>query len=230
MTLFKDDSGNEVQFQYVWRFVSYDAKSPKFRIALHVTPANIEYEYKTYKEFPELVNLVHGIVENCHGVVIKSNSVIIGFGFDKEHNDVLERIEKVNSILQNAGVASSKYVDMFSGFPSITYGEAYLHYTTGRNDLSIADILEAISGNLNLREQFGTMPINSSQEFDPGKDTDIEYLGDLLEQEISKLSKKVLDLRPLIKNAIQEALVQNSLDNIPSTEDSDSWNNFQGCW
>lgn len=229
MTTYKDINNNEVEFKYTWRFVPYDTKSPKFRLALHITPSTL-YEFKTYKDFPELEKVISKILKVGRGVSSKLVPAIIMYEFDKKHSDVIETIENVKKVLKEAGIQQGKYVDLYSGFPNIFYGEEYLAHTVGSCKASLTDIISAMVGKVDVREQFGTMPVVGTQKFDEFTDTDTEYLGALLEREANKLKVRTMKLKSVVKEIIQARQVQESLDNMYTTENSDSWNSFQGMF
>lgn len=227
--LYKDINNNETEFKYTWRFVPYDTKSPKFRLALHITPTSI-YEFKTYKDFPELEKVISRILKLGRGVSSKLVPAIVLYEFDKEHNDIIDTINEVKEILNEAGIQQGKYVDLYSGFPNIFYGEEYLSHTVGCYKATLTDIISAMVGKVDVREQFGTMPVVGTQKFDEYADTDTEYLSTLLEREANRLKVRTMRLKSVVKDVIQSRHVQESLNNMYSTDKGDSWSNFQGMF
>lgn len=220
----------EVQFQYVWRFVPYEANSPKFRIALHITTVDTDYVMKSYKDFPDLVKVMNSILKVGYCVSSRLVPAIVIFEFDKEHNNIIDCINKVKLILKVAGIRSGKYVDLYSGFPNIFYGEEYLGYTVGTCNGSLTDIIAAMTGKCDIREQFGRMPVVGDQKFCEMEDTNMDYLSDLLSNELNRLNVRVMNLKCVVKDAVQERRVKTSLDNMYSTDKDDSWSKFQGMW
>ena len=227
---YKDINGNEVQFQYTWRFVPYETKSRKFRVALHITPITPDYKLTSYRDVPELANLLRTELVSEYGVSSRLVPAIVIYEFDKEHPDVLGCINKVKEILRNAGIKQSKYVDLYSGFPNIFYGEEYLAYTVGDNNFSLTDVLKSMTGRSDVREQFGAMPVVGTQKFCELEDTNIDYLEDLLKNEINKLNTRVMNLRHVVKDTIRDRQVHKSLDNMYSTDKDDTWSKFQEMW
>lgn len=225
---YKDTYGNVMQFQYVWRFVPYEAKEPKFRIALHITPLDKNYNFKSYKDFPELANLMRRVLDN--GVSSRLVPAIIIYDFDSTNSDIIGFINKTKDILKEAGIKQGRYVDLYSGFPNIFYGEEYLSHTIGKADFSLTDVISTMTGKCDVREQFGSMPVVGPQKFDPLKDTDVSYIDELLQKEINKINSRVMNLKQVVKDTIKDKKVKNSLDNIYTTENDDNWSKFQGMF
>lgn len=230
LKIYKDTNGNEVQFQYTWRFVPYEAKSPKFRIALHITPVTLDYKLTSYRDVPELAELLRNELVSEYGVSSRLVPAIVIYEFDKEHADIIECVEKIKGILKDAGIRQGKYVDLYSGFPNIFYGEEYLAYTVGNDKFTLTDILKSMTGRSDVREQFGAMPVVGTQKFCEMEDTNIDYLEDLLKNEIGKLNTRVMNLRRVVKDTIKDRQVCKSVDNMYSTDKDDSWSKFQGMW
>lgn len=225
-----DNKGNEVQFQYVWRFVPYEASDSKFRIALHITPITDGYEFSSYRDVPELAELLRKTLVNEHGVQSRLVPAIVIYEFDEEHNDIVGFLRKAIRLLKEAGIKPNSYIDLYSGFPNIVYGEAYLEYTVSNSEASLTDIIKVMNGGRDVKEQFGTMPIVGPQSFDCDKDTDMDYLEDLLAKEFASINNRIMKLRGVVRDTMKDAHIQKSVNNLYTTENSDNYNKFQGMW
>lgn len=236
----------EEPLRYAWIVEPYKKDEPQFTLALHVMPVRVLGDGETYRDFPEITEVINSQIINGTNITENEDSSSMKIVFDKSATDktIADTITNATSILEDAGVTFTGVILLYKGFPDLTYGQAYLEHTTSVEELTIMELVKLMSNNntFTIERLAAETPLSSNQKFDPALDTDLNYVDDIIAGEINKInerlerSNKCLDAlidclhkSQAVIQAFEQEAVRRSTETY-SSENSSEYSDFQSNW
>ena len=234
-------SNTKDTLRFAWLFVPYNASDRKFKLALHILPVKIVEPTFSYKQYPEVDKFVNENILPKYPCKVAESYSGLEFSFDKSHNDkaIADTICQVQGKLEEFGILHSGIVMAYKGVPDLTYGQAYLEYTTSATSTNILGIIDLLSAGdeVAIRKASQDVPVTSEQKFDPEKDTDMSLADTVIFKKITELTNRlrfVNDVTSVIEKAFKDvkesAIPLNTPKETYSSENSDEYSDFQSHW